>query len=50
MDHMKGKRKQGGTSGKNDLRMIPTLEYWKQRPVVTDWKTFSHDYWKKKKI
>tara|TARA_Y100000310_G_scaffold48769_1_gene45118 strand:+ start:319 stop:1236 length:918 start_codon:yes stop_codon:yes gene_type:complete len=50
MDHMKGKRKQGGTSGKNDLRMIPTLEYWKQRPVVTDWKTFSHNYWKKKKI
>ena len=50
MDHMKGKRKQAGTSGKNDLRIPITLEYWKQRPVVTDWKTFSHNYWKKKKI
>lgn len=36
IDHMKGKRKQAGTSGKDDLRKAPTLEYWKQVP--TFWK------------
>jgi hypothetical protein len=36
IDHMKGKRKQAGTSGKDDLRKAPTLEYWKQVPAF--WK------------
>ena len=29
MDHMKGKRKQVGTSQKKDLRNIPNVDYWK---------------------
>jgi len=42
MDHMKGKRKKVGTSGKNDLRENPnapadvlSVDYWKNRPAST---------------
>ena len=41
MDHMKGKRKKIGTSGRNDLRVNPNapadvtnVEYWKNRPAI----------------
>jgi len=33
MDHMKGKRKKIGTSAKNDLRSVPTVDYWKKAPT-----------------